>query len=44
LIRQLPAQTGYGCKDLGIVPVDQVLRLTPRIPEDFNPRPRTCPN
>ncbi len=43
LIDKLPQQTGYGCKQLGIVPVDRRLGIRNEIPKDFNPRPKTQP-
>jgi phospholipase C len=43
LVRHLPAETGYGCKALGIVTTDRKLKIPNRIPPDFNPRPRTNP-
>jgi phospholipase C len=44
LITTLPQQSGYGCKDLGIVPTDQELGINNPIPSDFNPRPLTDPS
>jgi phospholipase C len=44
LVRQLPATTGYGCKALGILPVDVALGIANPIPSDFNPRPKTNPS
>ncbi|HVU31930.1 MAG TPA: alkaline phosphatase family protein [Opitutaceae bacterium] len=44
LLRALPPTTGYGCKALGIVPVDRLLRVENVVPPDFNPRPHTCPS
>jgi phospholipase C len=43
LIRHLPAETGYGCKALGIITTDRKLKIPNRIPPDFDPRPRTNP-
>jgi phospholipase C len=43
LITNLPQVSGYGCKDLGIVPTDKALGITNHIPSDFNPRPSTNP-
>ncbi|SRR5579875_1876445 len=43
LVRTLPAASGYGCKALGITPVDVALGVPNAIPADFNPRPRTDP-
>jgi phospholipase C len=42
-IHNLPAQTGIGCKSLGIVPVDELRGIKNAIPADFNPRPGTDP-
>jgi phospholipase C len=44
LVRQLPAVSGYGCKALGIVPVDVAVGIANPIPTDFNPRPKTNPS
>jgi phospholipase C len=43
LIHNLPPTSGYGCRELGIVPVDRVLGIENKIPNDFNPRPKTNP-
>lgn len=43
LVRSLPPQSGYGCKALGITPVDYALGVANNIPADFNPRPKTNP-
>ena len=43
IVNTLPQQSGYGCKDIGIVPVDQALNIHNPIPSDFNPRPNTEP-
>ena len=43
LVLKLPAQTGYGCKSLGIVPVDTAEGVVNQIPADFNPLPKTVP-
>ena len=43
LVQHLPEQTGYGCKDLGIVTTDRQLHIKNKIPSDFNPRPKTTP-
>jgi phospholipase C len=40
----LPQTSGYGMKDIGIVPVDQTLGLPNPVPADFNPRPQTNPS
>jgi len=42
-VHTLPQQSGYGCKDIGVTPVDQALGITTVIPSDFNPRPKTNP-
>jgi len=43
LTSALPEATGYGCKDIGIVPTDRARGIHNSIPGDFNPRPRTNP-
>ena len=43
LVHTLPQVSGYGCRELGIVPVDQALGIKNVIPTDFNPRPKTVP-
>jgi len=43
LIQSLPRTTGYGCKALGIEPVDKKLGIQNEIPVDFNARPTTDP-
>jgi len=43
LVKTLPQQSGYGCKDLGIVPTDVAMGLAGAMPADFNPRPKTNP-
>ena len=43
LIRHLPQETGYGCKELGIVTTDREFHIVNAIPSDFNPRPETTP-
>jgi phospholipase C len=42
-VHTLPQLSGYGCKEIGIVPVDVARNLPNPIPADFNPRPRTNP-
>ncbi len=44
IVGKLPQESGFGLKDVGIVPVDQTLGLPNPIPADFNPRPKTNPN
>jgi phospholipase C len=44
LVQQLPSQSGYGCKTLGIVTTDRAFKIPNDIPPDFNPRPRTNPS
>ena len=43
LVRRLPPASGYGCKALGITPVDYSLGIENVVPTDFNPRPKTNP-
>jgi len=43
LIHHLPQETGYGCKELGIVTTDRQLHVVNAVPLDFNPRPNTTP-
>ena len=43
LILHLPEDTGYGCRELGIVTSDRRLHIPNSIPPDFNPRPITNP-
>ena len=44
LVYTLPQQSGYGCKGIGITPVDRALQIPNEIPADFNPRPKTNPS
>jgi phospholipase C len=44
LVRTLPQQSGYGCRSIGIVPVDIRMHIDNQIPADFNPRPKTEPS
>jgi phospholipase C len=44
IVGKLPQTSGYGMKDIGIVPVDQTLGIPNSIPADFNPRPQTNPS
>jgi phospholipase C len=41
LLEKLPREKPYGCRELGITPTDHNQKN--HIPEDFNPRPLTCP-
>ncbi len=43
-IRNLPGETGFGCKNIGIVPTDRTRGIRNSVPSDFNPRPRTDPS
>jgi phospholipase C len=43
LVYSLPQQTGYGCRAIGVTPVDRALGIANPIPADFNPRPKTTP-
>ncbi|HKJ30325.1 MAG TPA: alkaline phosphatase family protein [Balneolales bacterium] len=44
LIHNLPQKSGYGNKNIGIIPVDKQRHIPNKIPKDFNPRPKTTPN
>jgi phospholipase C len=44
LVDTLPEASGYGCKALGITPVDIALGIRNDVPADFNPRPKTDPS
>jgi phospholipase C len=44
LVRTLPQQGGYGCRSIGITPVDRAMQIENLIPADFNPRPKTNPS
>jgi phospholipase C len=44
LVDKLPEASGYGCKALGITPVDFALGISNAVPADFNPRPKTDPS
>jgi phospholipase C len=44
LVHALPQTSGYGCRAIGIVPVDVRMHLANPIPADFNPRPKTNPS
>lgn len=39
LLAELPQKTGYGLKQLGIVPTDRRKGIRNQIPKDFDPRP-----
>ncbi len=41
VVRSMPQTSGYGCKQIGIVPTDVQLGIKDKVPNDFNPRPRT---
>jgi phospholipase C len=41
VVDRLPRASGYGLKDIGVVPTD--LGLPDSVPADFNPRPETDP-
>jgi len=43
IVNILPQLSGYGLKDIGIVPVDIAKGIKNQIPADFNPRPSTTP-
>jgi phospholipase C len=42
-VKTLPSASGYGCKAIGVTPVDEALGIKNEIPADFNPRPKTTP-
>lgn len=44
VVAKLPQESGYGCKEIGIVPVDMERGIRNEIPADFNPRPKTVPS
>ncbi len=44
IVGTLPQNSGYGLKDIGVVPIDQTLGLPNPVPADFNPRPQTNPS
>lgn len=43
LVRTLPQKSGYGWRQIGVVPTDYKLGIRNEIPSDFNPRPGTQP-
>ena len=43
IVAKLPQESGYGCKEIGVVPVDVARSIPNEIPADFNPRPKTVP-
>ncbi|TAM81105.1 MAG: phosphoesterase [Acidobacteria bacterium] len=43
LVQHLPQETGYGCRDLGIITTDRQLQVGNKVPSDFNARPKTTP-
>jgi phospholipase C len=43
LIDTLPQQSGYGWRQVGVVPTDYAQGIVNQIPSDFNPRPKTDP-
>ncbi len=44
VVRTLPQRSGYGCRSIGITPVDERMGIANLIPADFNPRPKTDPS
>ncbi len=42
-VKHLPQQTGLGCAQIGVIPVDELRGIQNNIPSDFNPRPGTDP-
>ncbi len=43
LIHTLPQTTGYGWRQIGVLPTDYQQGIVNQIPPDFNPRPSTLP-
>ena len=43
LIRTLPQTSGYGWRQVGVIPTDYQQGIVNQIPADFNPRPKTLP-
>jgi len=43
LIHTLPQTSGYGWRQVGVIPTDYKMNIVNQIPADFNPRPRTLP-
>ena len=43
IVATLPQASGFGLRNIGIIPVDRALGVRNLLPEDFNPRPRTNP-
>jgi phospholipase C len=44
VVNVLPQTSGYGLKDIGVMPVDRAMGIPNPVPPDFNPRPRTDPS
>lgn len=44
LVHTLPQQSGYGLKQIGVLPTDYQKGIKNEIPADFNPRPSTTPS
>ena len=42
-IMTLPQQSGFGCSQIGVTPVDRKDGIPTTIPADFYPRPKTLP-
>jgi len=43
IVRTLPQLSGYGLRQIGVIPTDYLLGIKNEIPSDFNPRPGTNP-
>lgn len=43
LVHTLPQKSGYGWRDIGVLPTDYQLGIPNEIPADFNARPRSNP-
>jgi len=44
IVNVLPQVSGYGCRQIGVTPVDIARGIPNQIPSDFNPRPKTEPS
>jgi phospholipase C len=43
IVHTLPQKSGYGLRQIGVVPTDYRLGIKNEVPPDFNPRPGTNP-
>jgi phospholipase C len=44
IVNVMPQVSGYGCRQIGVTPVDIARGIPNQIPSDFNPRPKTEPS